>query len=237
VMAEIEQCVRDFGLRYIGFKDDIFGTKTEWAEQFAEAMIARGHDLRYGVLLSPFSYLGRREPTLRLMKRSGLDQVVVGIQSADPEVIRNIKRRPEQLEAAVELVSTAKRQGITTIIEFIFGLPGDSDATMRKALDYSLRLRPHHALFFVLTVLEGSEIFEQYGAEGPDTGFTLEQLRRRCSGYQRHFYTRPGVFFGNLWQILRTNPRWFLRVLRYLPYLIKAIGMKRSASAKAMPPE
>jgi len=230
VLEEIRHCRREYGLRYIGFKDDNFAVTPGWAEQFAEALFRERTGLGYGVLFSPFSLPERREEAISLLRRSGLDQVIMGVQSADATVLRNINRRPEQLAAGADLIRLCKKYDITTIIEFILGLPGDTEQSMRADLDYALKLRPHHALFFELIVLEGSEIEEKFGTQGPETGYTKEELRRRCSYYQRHFFTRPDVIARNVWLILRKNPRWFLRMLRYVPYLLRAIGRRQAKS-------
>lgn len=227
VLEEIDQCTAEFGLRYIGFKDDIFGLKKDWTEQFAKGLIARNSPVSFAVNLFPFSFKNRAEPTLALLKKAGLDQVVVGLQSVDRSVLKNINRHPDEPEHVARIVSTCKNLGITVVVEFIFGLPGDTKETMRRALDYSLKVRPHHALFYVLSVLDGSEIMDKYGEKGPDTGFSDEELRKRCADYQKHFYTRPAVFAGNVFHILKNNPLWFFRIMRYWRYFIDAIGFKK----------
>ena len=169
---------------------------------------------------------------LSILKKAGLDQVVVGLQSVDQKVLQNINRRPDEPERVAEIARACKNLGITVVVEFIFGLPGDTDDTMRRAFDYSLRVRPHHALFYVLSVLDGSEIMEKYGEDGPDTGFSDEELRKRCADYQKRFFTHPAVFLGNVFHILKNNPFWFFRILKYWRYFIDAIGFKKKLRKK-----
>jgi len=226
LLAEISRCVKDFDLKYIGFKDDIFGVKPGWLDEFAGGLMDMGRPVWYAINLYPLSFKNNLERALTQMAESGLDQVVVGLQSVDPLVLKNVNRRPEEPGRVIEMVKLCKKLGITSIVEFIFGLPGDTDKSMRGALEYSLKLRPNHALFYVLSVLDGSKIIKDYGKEGPDTGFSDLELRNRCSNYQKRFFTRPSVVIGNFIHVLRGNPKWFLRILKHWRYFFNAVGFK-----------
>ena len=231
VLAEIDRCRADFGLKYIGFKDDIFSMKTKWAEEFSEGLISRKAPVKYAVNLYPFSFKNKLEETLSTMKRAGLDQVVVGLQSVDPQVLKNINRHPDEPERVAEITRVCKKLGVTVVVEFIFGLPGDNDHTMKSALDYSLSHRPNYALFYVLSVLDGSQIKKEFGLKGPSTGFSNEQLRQRCADYQKKFFLKPGMIFQNLLHILLTNPMWFARMMLHWRYLLGAVGFKKKRKA------
>jgi radical SAM superfamily enzyme YgiQ (UPF0313 family) len=103
------------------------------------------------------------------MKAAGCTAVSFGIESANPEILKTIKKgiTLDQVEAAVGM---CQRAGITPFASFILGLPGETPATIKETMDFGERLK-HEGLafgFHLLAPFPGTEIREkcdQYGIQ------------------------------------------------------------------------
>ena len=51
VVTEIEEAQREFGIRFVSFKDDVFGLKRRWLEAFCDAMIESGNGVKWSCIM------------------------------------------------------------------------------------------------------------------------------------------------------------------------------------------
>jgi radical SAM superfamily enzyme YgiQ (UPF0313 family) len=216
VLAEIDYVVDRYGVRYIGFKDDYFAYSYRWTEAFCEGLIKRRYDLLWSCQTHPFAFRKNRKVKLHMLKEAGCDILIFGLQSVDSDILRRIKRSPLEPEVVQENVAVAKRLGIQTIVEFIFGLPGETEATIKRAVAYALKVKPQYAAFYSLLRLEGSEIYEHFGDAERVCGMSGEKVDRWCSWALRRFYLSPGVLVPTAIHVLRNNPRWLIHGVKYL---------------------
>ncbi len=226
VVDEIEILVRKYNIKYIGFKDDIFGFNTEWVYRFAEEMKKRRLRVSFSCLLHPFSFKGQRQKALSLLKGIGLDLIVPGLQSVDEKVLRNVNRHPEEPAYLEELIREAKKLSISTVIEFIFGLPGDSEDVFSRNFQYALKVKPHYALFYTFVKLPGSEMEREFRNRSV-LDMSERSIREYAKKFQKRFYSNPKIIFQNIAHIMLKNPKWFLTSGKNFSYLLKAVGMQK----------
>jgi len=83
----------------------------------------------------------------------------IGLQSADPAVLRNIGRSMDlaDFERKILLLHQA---GASYGFDLIYGLPGDSLAGFQASLDFAMGLMPNHLDIFRLSVLPGTRLRE-----------------------------------------------------------------------------
>ncbi|GFO58996.1 B12-binding domain-containing radical SAM protein [Geomonas silvestris] len=81
----------------------------------------------------------------------------IGLQSADPGVLRGVGRGFDR-DDFVHRVSLLNQTGAIFGFDLIFGLPGDSLALFRESLDFALSLYPNHLDIFPLAVLPGTRL-------------------------------------------------------------------------------
>jgi hypothetical protein len=82
----------------------------------------------------------------------------IGLQSADPAVLRGVGRGFDRDDFA-RRVSLLNQSGAIFGFDLIFGLPGDSAPLFRDSLDFALSLYPNHLDIFPLAVLPGTRLF------------------------------------------------------------------------------
>ncbi len=226
VMDEIAYCAERLGIRYIGFRDDLFGFNYDWLNEFCGLLTRNHYDVLWSCMVHPFSFRKDRSKTLELLKKAGCDLLIFGLQSAHPGILKNIRRNPQEPGELAETVKIAKALGISTVIEFIFGLPGETEESIKTSIGYVRKIRPHYAQFNALSVLEGSEIAREFSSQSVSQ-FTEEEVRSWCRYASRKFYADAGLLVQNAAHILKKNPLWFLRIARHSLYLSGYLGFSR----------
>jgi len=225
VLKEIDEARRALNVRYIAFLDDIFGFEERWLKEFCEGLIKRRYrDLRWMCILHPFSLRKGRGVLLDLLKESGCDTLSFGLQSAHPEILKNIKRHPDEPVELEKTITLARQKGFLTSIGIIFGLPQETHDTIRHTIDYCCRVRPTYAEFYNLELLEGSEITRVYQKKESVCAVGSPELDWWCKYAARKFYSHPSQIISIMKIILTKNPSWFVTAARNAKHFITATG-------------
>lgn len=225
IAKEIEEILAKHKLKYVYFLDENFGLNLKWLFEFCNLLIKKNYGFRWCCAINPFSFKGQKQEAIEIMKKAGCDHMILGLQSASPEILKNINRSPQQPEAAAETIRITKKLGMLIQLEMIFGLPGDTEETIKQSIDYTLAADPHISGFFALTVLEGSEIEKQYGTNNV-CSLSKERVNELCSLASRKFYTRLSKIAELLIFIIKNNPGWLTRAVRCLPFILSVAGLK-----------
>ncbi|MBN1384069.1 MAG: radical SAM protein [Elusimicrobia bacterium] len=226
IAKELEEILEKHKLKYIYFLDENFGLNMNWLFDFCNLLIKKNYGFHWCCAINPFSFKGRKQEAIEIMKKAGCDHMILGLQSAVPQILKNINRSPQQPEAAAETIRICKEMGILIQLEMIFGLPGDTEETIKQSIDYTIATDPHISGFFALTVLEGSEIEEKYGHNNV-CSLSKERVDELCSLASRKFYTRPGKILELLMFIIKNNPKWLGRAVQCLPFILSVAGLKQ----------
>ncbi len=79
---------------------------------------------------------------LEALREHGISRISLGVQDFDAEVLRLVNR-PQPMEITAQLCATARDCGYDSInFDLIYGLPGQSVATMQTLADAIVELRP-----------------------------------------------------------------------------------------------
>jgi hopanoid biosynthesis associated radical SAM protein HpnJ len=77
--------------------------------------------------------------TLRAMREAGCRLLIVGYESGDPQILKNIKKGAT-VDMAQRFTANCKKLGLKVHGDFIVGLPGETPASIRKTIDFAKRL-------------------------------------------------------------------------------------------------
>ncbi len=77
--------------------------------------------------------------TLKAMKEAGCRLLIVGFESGDPQILKNIKKGAS-IERARQFVKDCKRLGIKIHGDFIIGLPGETPETIERSIRFACEL-------------------------------------------------------------------------------------------------
>ncbi len=98
------------------------------------------------------------ELTLLGQMRPGLVQLEIGVQSANPQTLKAIRRKTDlrKLENAVARIR--EKENIHQHLDLIAGLPWEDYESFRRSFDYVYKMRPDQLQLGFLKVLKGSSM-------------------------------------------------------------------------------
>lgn len=108
------------------------------------------------------------EEELEIMSRMrpGLIQLEIGVQSVNPDVIRNIHRTMDLKRLKEAVTRIHGFQNIHQHLDLIAGLPGEDLQSFRRSFDEVFALEPDQLQLGFLKVLRGTPLYEQAEALG-----------------------------------------------------------------------
>ena len=89
----------------------------------------------------------------------------IGLQSADPAVLKNVHRTLDK-KLFARNIGYLNDAGVTFGFDLIYGLPGDTYAGFCKSIDFALSLYPNNLELFCLSVLPGTTLHDDAPAFG-----------------------------------------------------------------------
>lgn len=97
---------------------------------------------------------------LRELKAGGFNRVSFGMQSAIPSVLKTLERThdPENLPIVID---AAKRAGLATSVDLIYGAPGETLDEWRTSVEAAIALNPDHISAYSLIVEDGTKLARQ----------------------------------------------------------------------------
>ena len=226
VLEEISMLVSDCKARYIAFRDDIFGGNGDWNEEFCLGMIDRKYPVGWVCNMHPSLPRRDAEARMRLLRRAGCDTVHFGIQSADPEILKSINRKPEEPLLLKEKIVAAKKQGMLTFVEFIVGLPGETRDSVARSVDFAFESRPDFIAVYSLGILKGSPLYDlQKARSRPLTELTKAEIDGCVHSFRRKYMTNPRTVINLVRYVLKNNPKWLITALFSLYQIFTMLGV------------
>lgn len=200
VVAEMTFLRDRFGVREIHFEDDNLTLNRRHAVRLFEKIIEThlGVHLKCpnGVMTSALD-----PPLMGLMKRAGMYQISLGIETTSPDLLES-ERKYLELQRVRETVRQAREAGLEVQGLYIAGLPGDDEEGFRRSVREAMEMKldlAHFGLFMPLagsqsgdaldaTQLRAANFFTPHPVHG-------EAWRRKWKALQRwailRFYLRP----------------------------------------------
>jgi anaerobic magnesium-protoporphyrin IX monomethyl ester cyclase len=155
LVTEIEYLIKHHGIKEIVFYDDTFTVHKDNVRKFCELLISKKIKLSWSCM-SRIDCID--ENLLVLMKQAGCHQICYGVESADVQVLKNIKKHIA-LNKVEKICLATKKAGIDLRLAFMLGNPGDTEASMNKTIDLAIRLKPDLVQFNITTPYPGTEMF------------------------------------------------------------------------------
>jgi magnesium-protoporphyrin IX monomethyl ester (oxidative) cyclase len=217
VVGEIRALVQRFGVKEIHFLDDVITANKKFVRELCDLLKREPYKLHLEVANGLRADMVSEE-ILTALKEVGLRNVGFGIESGNDRVLKLVKKgiTKEQVRRAVRI---AKGIGLETWGFFIFGLPGDTEASIRETIDFAIELDPKYAKFVFLKPFPGSEVYyqleekglidnrdySQYGPYMPPVhhleGLSHQQLLALKQLALRRFYCRPRKMLEHVLEI------------------------------------
>jgi len=101
--------------------------------------------------------------TLKAMRESGCRLFIVGYESGDQQILKNIKKGAT-IDMALRFTENCKKLGLTIHGDFIVGLPGETRETIRRTIDFAKRLDVETIQVSIAHALPGTKLHD-YGTQ------------------------------------------------------------------------
>ncbi len=165
VLDEIEQISKYTNYKFINFYDNL-NLNRNYFLKFLEALNARKNNLPWGTELR--ADMITKEEAL-LMKTTNCRIVATGIESADETVLKKNFKFQDPYKSA-EGIRVLKNAGIAVQAYFVLGLPGETEESFKKTLEFAKKLPLQKEVdlieFFVATPYPGSDLDKKYESFG-----------------------------------------------------------------------
>jgi anaerobic magnesium-protoporphyrin IX monomethyl ester cyclase len=157
VLDELKQAKEKYKIKRVNFMEDNFTLNIERAKEILKLMIKEKLDLVIDFLAGVRADTVDEE-LLRLIKKARVQCISIGIESADPEVRRLVKKGVK-LEDSERAIKKAVKAGINTQSFFIIGLPGSTYEKDLYSVDYARRLGVS-AYWTIANAYPGTEMWQ-----------------------------------------------------------------------------
>ena len=209
IVDEMEHCLKR-GIREVNFVDDTFGFDQDHAYSVCAEIDRRGLKIKWGIR----ARIDRlNEKLLHALKVSGCGRINFGVETSSDEGLAVLKKGIT-ISQIRNVFRWAKDAGIMRVAYFMIGCPHEkTKADARRTIDFALELDPEYAMFNILALYPGTELYREGINKGivkgrgwedfvrsPHRGFEIpfweEWLSRKdLSGLvkeaYRRFYLRP----------------------------------------------
>lgn len=164
VLEEMDRIISKFKVKEIHIADDAFNANKARTLELCEAIKKRNYKINFEFLNGLRADIIDAD-ILDAFKSIGVKNVGFGVESADKDILKNVKKNimPEKVEESFRL---AKSKGFKTWAFFILGLPGETETTIKKSIEFAKKLDPDFAKFFISKPFPGSDIFYEMKQKG-----------------------------------------------------------------------
>ncbi|HOX28158.1 MAG TPA: radical SAM protein [bacterium] len=180
VISELEKATRDWNVKMVVFRDDVFTLNKVWLDDFA-----REYTKKIGLPYFCYTHPAALDAeTADLIKNSGCRFVTIGIQSVDERQRRDVLNRRysnEKVRASMQLL---RERGIVVSADHIIGLPGDTREKLEAAAEFYTEIRPNRLLTFWLTYYPGTRIMQIAQDAGTVSAADVERIESGMSGHR-----------------------------------------------------
>jgi len=172
VIAEIDDAIGRFKVKEIHIADDAFNVNKNRTLKLCSAIEKKEYGINFEFLNGLRADIIDQD-VMDAFKSIGVKNVGFGVESADEEILKNVKKNimPERVEKSVRL---AKKNGFKTWAFFMIGLPGETESTIKKTIEFAKRLDPDFAKFLIFKPFPGSLIYDDLKKNGLIDDFNFD---------------------------------------------------------------
>jgi hopanoid biosynthesis associated radical SAM protein HpnJ len=127
--------------------------------------------------------------TLKAMKDAGCRLLIVGYESGDQQILKNIKKGAT-IDMARRFTANCKKLGLVIHGDFIVGLPGETRETIRKSIDFAKELDVETIQVSLGHPYPGTEFYDHVKKNGL---ITIDEVMTDEAGHQLPNYQYPGL--------------------------------------------
>ena len=154
IVNEVRYALEAFpNIKEIFFDDDTFNYRKERTIELCSKL------KKLNFTWSCTSRVTTDYETLKAMKDAGCRLLIVGYESGDPQILKNIKKGAT-VDMAERFTSNCKKLGLVIHGDFIVGLPGETRDSLRKTIEFAKRLDNETIQVSIAHPYPGTEFYD-----------------------------------------------------------------------------
>jgi radical SAM superfamily enzyme YgiQ (UPF0313 family) len=230
VVEEMVHLHQRYGKSLFVFNENTFNWSRKRVEEFLEELGKSGLRIHFW-FQSRIKDILRDEDLVPEMKRLGLYEVMLGIESIQPDVLNRYEKQ-QSMEMAQKAIDILRKNKIMVMANIMVGDWNDSKETIKEVFQF-VKSQSDFLVLTLTTPLPGTKYFEEaeqlgrirerdlgkYDFMHPvmDTKFlSAEEVHHLQQAYLKKYYTQPRILLGAFF-----NPNPFKRmayrlILRYV---------------------
>ncbi|MBN2890729.1 MAG: radical SAM protein [Bacteroidales bacterium] len=161
IMQEVRYLI-SLGYKEIFFFDDLFALKPEKVIEFAKALVVENIKIDW-------SFRGRinavTEEMIYEVKKAGIHRIQFGIESGVDKTLKRVKKGITT-EQIINVIKWCKKAKITTIGNFMIGLPDETEADINETLKFSRKIGLNYSQYSILVPYPFTEIYTEAMQKG-----------------------------------------------------------------------
>ena len=211
IVEEMTYLQERFGASLFLFRDPVFSLNRKHTVQFCEEVIRTGRKFKFIIE----THLKNMDSELsQMLKRAGLVMVKVGIESADKESMKSVKRFTIEKDEQIERIRTLERLGVKVTCFYIFGLSEDDEAQCESTIEYAKMINSYGAQFAVFTPYPGTPVYKEYEDQLITRRFEDFTEFQLVFKHNILSLNRLQTIFAGAYRKYYTNPKWALKFMR-----------------------
>jgi len=155
VLEELRK-IQDLGFRLVKFQDSTFTSDRARAREICQGMKSEGLDFNWSCETRADHLT---DDLLATMAGTGCILLCMGVDSGSQTILDNIGRRM-RVESIINAFELARKHGIRTRAYVTFGMPGETETSVRATLKLLERIRPDQTLLSLATSYPGTELWD-----------------------------------------------------------------------------
>ncbi len=228
-----------FGIRHINFYDDQFTFHRGRVEELCNMLINKPLGMTYNCAVRA-EHIDHE--LMKLMKAAGCWMVSLGIESGDEQLLSQ-HRQNVNLDFMAETIRMIKGCGIRTKGLLMMGLPGESEASIRRSMDYVYGLKLDDFNLAKFTPFPGSPIYQNahevgtFDEDWPKMdcmhfqflphGMEKEQLEKLFIEFYKNHFKQSRVMLGYVAMLWKSPDSWKRFAVSSLDFIRFALSNKR----------
>ncbi len=218
VVDEIEQAVRVYGHDEIYFDDDTFTIDRQRVMDITR--LIRERDLQEEVeWIAQCRVDTVDREMLEAMKAANCGYILFGVESGSPKMLKKM-RKGITLDKVRHAFKLTQEVGIKTQAFFLFGMPGETQETIRETIEFAKEINASSTQFAIAIPHPGTVLYEECKANGWLTSevwadytaenslietpwLTAQEVEEARIRAYREYYYRPRFILGEALKIRR----------------------------------
>jgi radical SAM superfamily enzyme YgiQ (UPF0313 family) len=222
ILDELEWIEENMDVKEVFFEDDTFTINKRRVLEFCKGYRERGLEISW-------SCNARVDTldleTMREMKRANCRFLIVGFESADDGILRNIKKG-FTVEEARAFAKNVRKAGLLLHADFIIGLPGETKETIEKTKRFIKEIKPDQLQVSVAAPFPGTELYEWYKKNGylvtEDPNEYLDE-----QGHQKSVVSYPWLTAEEIVKAVDDMLKDYYLSISYVPVALRQVFRRR----------